>query len=145
MEKATFSVEFYEGFIFMGNLADSVAQEKTRNIHKVRPSIKRLGEKGVERLILQIFTLISANEYNASHVADQHGISKASLSRFAGSMWFEKTEEDDFEIPDLWKNTAKILAGNPTFMKTVINSGYAGVLKNVLDMIKPKKGHDNDG
>ena len=97
-------------------------------------------------MILQIFTLLSAGEFNASRVADQYGISKATLSRFAGNMWFEKTEgEDNFKIPDLWRNTAKILAGNPTFMETVITSGLVGELEDVLDMIKRKRGKGNDG
>ncbi len=139
------SVEFYEGFGFVGSLADTVAQEKIKNIDELRPGIKKLGKRNIERLILQIFSKLSAGEYEAARLAEQYGISKATFSRFAGSKWVEKIGDTDVVIiPDLWRNTAKILAGDPAFMETVLTSGFACKLEELLAYIKNQEGKKND-
>ena len=138
-------VEFYEGFGFVGSLADTVAQEKIENIDELRPGIKKLGKRTIERLVLQIFSRISAGEYEAVRLAEQYGISKATFSRFAGSRWVEKIGDTDVvKIPDLWRNTAKILAGSRVFMETVLTSGFTCKLEEILAYIKNQKGKKND-
>jgi len=138
------SVEFREGFIFTGSLADSVAQEKVEKIDSLRPAIKRLGGERLERLILQIFLAVAEGDYQASRIAEQYGISKATLSRFAGSTWFEKIEDNEsVTVPDLWTNTAQILAGNPDFMEIVLNSGIVSRFKEVLRLIDTNRGKKN--
>ena len=105
---------------------------------------RKLGKRNIERLILQIFSAVSAGEYMVTHIANQYGISKAALSRFAGSTWFEKIDADEsVMIPDLWKNTAHILAGNPAFMETILTSKMAGRFKEVLRLIDPDQGNTN--
>ena len=144
-EDAASSVEFYEGFGFVGSLADTVAQEKIENIDELRPGIKNLGKRTIERLILQIFSRLLAGEYNAGKIAKKYGISKATFSRFAGSKWVEKIGDTDVVIiPDLWRNTAKILTGNPAFMETVLTSGFACKLKEILTYIKNQEGKKNE-
>ena len=144
-EDAASSVEFYEGFGFVGSLADTVAQEKIENIDELRPGIKKLGKRTIERLVLQIFSRISAGEYEAVRLAEQYGISKATFSRFAGSRWVEKIGDTDVvKIPDLWRNTAKILAGSRVFMETVLTSGFTCKLEEILAYIKNQKGKKND-
>jgi len=134
-------LEMEEGRTFVRNLAEAVAEEKSETIDTLRPAIGRLGKKGVKNLVLQIFSDISREDYQITRLAQQYGISKASLSRFAGSTWFEKTETDeDAVIPDLWKNTAKVLAGSPDFMETVAATGFAGNLAWVLDRVEGTKG-----
>ena len=135
------SQEFYEGFGTVGSLADAVAQEKVENIHELRPSIKALGGRALERLILQIFSALSGGDYEASRLADQYQISRPTFSRFAGSKWFEKKGDHEVAtIPDLWRNTAQILRGNPVFMETVLTCGVAGGLEEVLDLIERERG-----
>jgi len=52
-------------------------------------------------------------------------------------MWFEKTgDNESVTMPDLWQNTAGVLAGNHVFMETVLTSGVAGKLEEVLGLIK---------
>jgi hypothetical protein len=144
-EEGPFSLEFYEGFAFTGSLADTVAQEKARNIQNLRPAMRRMGRRNLERCVLQIFSALAAGDYNATRVAEQYGISKAALSRFAGTAWFEKTKErESVRIPDLWRNTAMVLAGNPVFMETVLTSGVAGTLEEVLGLIKSEEREGND-
>ena len=125
-----------EGHMFGRNLADAVAQEKTENIEKLRPAIRELGQDTVKKLIMQIFSEIEQDDYELTKMAWQYGISKATLSRFAGSSWFEKMDGvQTVTVPDLWKNTAGVLAENPVFLDTVLASGFEDKLKEVLGHI----------
>ncbi len=135
------SIEFYDGLAFVGSLAETVAQEKVWNIKRLRPAIRKLGGEKIELLILQIFADLTESEYDAGQIAKKYGISKATFSRFSGSKWVEKIGDTDFvKIPDLWRNTAKILAGNPVFMETVLTSGFAGKLEEILAFVESQEG-----
>lgn len=139
------SIESLEGHMFGRNLAYAVAHKKIKNIHKLRPAIRKLGRKELKQLILKIFSEIEHGDYDITRVAEEYGISKATLSRFAGSTWFEKMQANNLiTIPDLWKNTAKILGQNPVFMETVITSGFAVQLEEALRIIEEDKGKRND-
>ena len=133
------AVKFMESHMFVSGLSTAVAQKKVEEIHELRPGIATLGEKSLERMILQIFSDLSNDDYKAARIADLYGISKPTLSRFAGSQWFKKMGENKKNvIPVLWENTANILAENDEFMETVVASGIAGELKKVLEMINSK-------
>ena len=135
---------WWEGHQFVENLGKAVAARKAQNIEQLRPGIKIIGTYSVEQMVLQIFTDLSNDQYELSEIAAKYGISKATMSRFAGSKWFERIEgEKSVEIPDLWRNTANILAENAAFMEMVLNTGYAGELKKVLDRIEPVKDEKN--
>jgi hypothetical protein len=144
IEQGAHSIELQEGHNFVNDLAKAVATDKLENIDSLRPAIKKLGKKKLEQLILQIFSELSKGEYNLSQIAKQYGISKSTLSRFAGSQWSENRENTEVTIiPDLWQNTAKILSGNPVFMETVLISGVAGEVEKVLTLIKDQEGSGN--
>ena len=139
------SLEVYDGYGIVKRLADIVAQEKVENMHELRPSIKALGGRTLKRLILQIFSDLSSGDYETSRLADQYSISRSTYSRFAGSKWLEKKGDDEVTaIPDLWRNTAQVLRGNPVFMETVLICGVAGGLEEVLDLIERERGSGND-
>jgi hypothetical protein len=139
------SIETQEGRMFARNLADAVAREKAENIDNLRPAIKGLGKESLRNLILQIFSEIEHDEYNLTRVASRYGLSKASLSRFAGSSWFEKMAgTQTVNVPDLWKNTAGLLAENSIFMDTVLASGYAGKLKTCWKSSAGRGGKKNE-
>jgi hypothetical protein len=139
-------VELNDGLVFTNNLAEAVSKEKVKNIHKLRPAIRKLGGEKVKHLILQIFTDLSEYEYDPGHIANEYGISKATFSRFAGSKWIEKIgNANAVKIPDLWRNTAKILAGSPVFMETVLTSGFACEIKEVITTIESREGKKNNG
>jgi hypothetical protein len=134
------SLESQEGRGFAYNLAATVAQEKAQNWENLRSAIRALGNEHIKGLITRIFSDIENGEYLLTRLASQYGISKATLSRFAGSSWFEKTgRHQTVTVPDLWKNTAGVLAENPVFMDTVITSGFAGRLDEVLAIIEGKR------
>lgn len=135
------AIEAKEGYVFVRKLAEAVAEEKSERVATLRPAIGKLGKDGVKELVLQIFSEIDREDYQVSRLAGQYGISKAALSRFAGSAWSGRAEVDDsVEIPDLWKNTAQILAAEPIFMETVASTGFSGTLEWVLSHIGEKEG-----
>jgi hypothetical protein len=139
-------IELNESIMFVNKLADDVVREKVRNIRRLRPGIKKLGAKTIETLILRIFSDLWQGDYKAARIAELYGISKATLSRFAGNNWFEKKRDnDDFQIPDLWRNTAGILAGNQEYMQIVLASGVAGKLEKILEYIEPLNKKTNVG
>lgn len=121
------------------SLAQAVAEEKSTNIQQQRRSIRNLGKEKLKQLILCIFNDIGYEDYRDGSIANDYDISKATFSRFAGSKWFEKIGGTEVvTIPDLWKNTAKILAGKPAFMETVVTSGVARRLEEILCLVEPK-------
>ena len=137
-------IDFHEGLMFVNELAKQVAGEVVRDIDRLRPAIKRLGRDAIEQLILQIFSDLACGKYVAARRADQYGISKATFTRFAGGTWTAKSEKSGMsEVPDLWMHTAKILAGNPLFMETVLSCGVAANLKKVMGIIDPKGGQED--
>lgn len=139
------AIEFFDGLVFVGSLAEAVGKEKVKNINELRPAIRKLGEEKVERLILQIFSDLMKNDFNAGKIAKKYGLSKSTVSRFAGSKWVEKIGDTDAVIiPGLWRNTAKILVGNPAFMEAVLTSGFACKLKEILAYIKKQEGKKNE-
>jgi hypothetical protein len=139
------SITIQEEQMFGRRLAVTVAREKAKNPKKLRPSIRKLGKQSVEQFILQIFTEIECDDYDITRMAKQYGISTAALSRFAGSTWYEKMGTDEpVRVPDLWKNTARVLAGNPIFMQTVLESRIAGRFEEVLRLIKTQKVERDD-
>lgn len=138
------SIEFKEGRIFTQNLSKFVAKEKAENLVRLRPGIKKLGKTVVMRMILDIFRAIEHDKYEVTQIANKYGVSKATLSRFAGSTWFEKIENNEsVVVPDLWKNTAQVLAGNPVFMEMILTSSIVDRFEEILKLIKNNGGKKN--
>ena len=138
------SIEMDQGRTFVNRLSTAVAKKKSQNIERLRPGIAKLGKNIVERMILQIFSDVSEGDYQVTRIASTYGISKPTLSRFAGSQWFKNYEnKEKLEIPDLWRNTAKTLSGSPEFIETVINSDTGANIKNLLSLVNRKRGKKN--
>ena len=151
MGKESSPTEQNESQMFVGGLSEAVARRKVEEIQELRPSIAKLGKKTITVMILQIFSDLSVGAYSVTETADQYGVSKPTFSRFAGNKWFEKIEQfenvgdiKNIVIPDLWKNTAEILAENPYFLERVLDFGFADILKTVIEMIKIEKEKAND-
>ncbi|PKN62629.1 MAG: hypothetical protein CVU57_23560 [Deltaproteobacteria bacterium HGW-Deltaproteobacteria-15] len=138
-----------EGRLFVQQLAQVVAEEKSEGVNDLRPAISKIGKDAVKELVLQIFFELDQDDYRLTPLAEKYGISKAALSRFAGSKWFEKADTNDeandkVEIPDLWKNTAQVLAADPMFLETVASTGFSGCLEWVLSRIEDKEGESDE-
>jgi hypothetical protein len=111
------------------SLAIVVADEKARNIHEQRRSIRNLGEEKLKHLILRIFEDIKYDDYQDKEIAIDFGLSKATFSRFAGSDW-AKTKST---IPDLWLNTAKVLTQHDGFKQIALKAGYLKEVETTLE------------
>ena len=94
------------------SLAEVVAEEKAHNIEKQRPAIRALGKETLKQLILRIFDGIVDTHYSDGKVAEDFGLSRGTLSRFAGSHWGKKEGNPP---PDLWKNMGQVLLKNCHF------------------------------
>ena len=111
-------------------LAEHVAQEKAQDISNQRPAIKKLGPQKLEKLVRRIFEDLDADEYEQKKVADQFGLSTATLSRFAGSSWREMASEANF-VPDLWRNTAQVISQIPVFRDVAQEAGMLGPIEAI--------------
>ena len=100
-------------------MAIAVADEKARNISFQRPSIRELGQDRLRSMVLEIFDALQEDEIEDGRMADKYGLSKATFSRFAGVRW----QDGNGIIPDLWCNTAHVLAGHPVFNEAAQESG----------------------
>ena len=116
----------------------TVAQEKVRNIDKMRPAIRALGKESLYAMILRIFDVINGGRYEDIRIANEFGLSKATFSRFAGNKWSERIDDESTQIPDLWQNMAKIMASEPDFMELAMNAGIMPKLKRVIGIIGAK-------
>ena len=79
-------------------------------------------------MIRRIFLDLSDDRYNEAELARRFGLSKATVSRFAGSRWLERSRDGDVAVPDLWANTAHVLARYGPFVEA---AEQAGVWKRV--------------
>jgi len=97
-------------------LSEVVAAEKAVNIASQRPAIRNLGPDRLKRMIHNVFESLLSEQYTEAAIAGNFGLSTATFSRFAGSRWSNGTDEiDPVNVPDLWRNTAHILANHPQF------------------------------
>lgn len=105
-------------------LAGFVAQEKAENIADQRPTIRDLGPSRLKNLVTTVFESIAEDRYHAERIAGEYDLSKATFSRFAGSRWASDDDTlSDRDIPDLWRNTAHVLASHDDFVDVAKQAG----------------------
>jgi hypothetical protein len=119
-------------------LGETVAREKAANIDELRPAIRKLGPEMLSSLILRIFKDLEDGVYEDNRIATAFGLSKATFSRFAGSDWSKKIDKKAVSIPDLWLNTANILASDSAFMEIALSAGVLPKLQRILKMGRTK-------
>ncbi|MEX2389207.1 MAG: hypothetical protein WD534_15120 [Phycisphaeraceae bacterium] len=114
-------------------LADTVAAEKSARIDELRPSIRQLGEDRLRALVREIFQQLGDETYHPASVARAFGMSKAAMSRFAGLRWTGASESAAPRIPDLWANTAQVLAEYRPFREAAESVGIWQEVRRTLD------------
>jgi hypothetical protein len=115
---------FVEEEMSTHGLAGFVAEEKAENIADQRPTIRALGPSRLRKLIMTVFDSLAEDRFNAERIAMDYGLSKATFSRFAGSRWAGGDDiADGGDIPDLWRNTAHVLAGHEDFVTAARQAG----------------------
>ena len=115
---------------FGTELSQLVAKEKSADIENQRRSIRKLGKKNLKRLVLRIFKDIESGSFQDQQVAKDFGLSKSTFSRFAGSRWQSSGTDT---IPDLWLNTAQVLASHEDFKAAAIEAGVYADVKKILN------------
>ena len=129
---------------FLIDLASSVATRKVENLELLRPAIRKLGGRIIKSLIFRIFEDLSDDDFHEAKIAKDYGISKT-FSRFAGSQW-HKNDMERTTVPDLWRNTAIVMAQSDAFLDKVFESGFKGGLERILNTVKPRPQKDlNNG
>ncbi len=119
--------------ISIKGLAGAIAEEKAGNVDGLRPSIRALGKSALRALVQRVFDDLASECFELSAVASEFGLSKATLSRFAGTKWSaRKGREEASSIPDLWRNTAQTLAGHPEFVEAAKAAGVWPRIESVL-------------
>ena len=117
------------------SLPEFVAREKAMSIDLQRPAIAALGKRALERLVLDIFENLDGREKPDEDIARKYGLSKAALSRFAGSTW--PRNGDSTNTPDLWRNTAHVLSTVPEFIDVAERAGVAKCAKTIAVRREP--------
>jgi hypothetical protein len=115
-------------------LSKTVANEKARNLKRQRPAIRALGPDKLRALVLRIFEDLLQELYEQNKVAKEFGLSISTMSRFSGCDW-RKAEGDPNRIPDLWRNTAQVIAKSGRFTEMAKKSKVFG---HVLHMLHPE-------
>ena len=115
--------------ISVQGLARIIADEKALNLRQQRPAIQAIGKKRLHELILEIFEDLSSGQYDEKRLAKAFTISRATLSRFAGSRWKLTTGHP---IPDLWRNTAQTLANHKWLKEAAQDAGVWPQVEEVL-------------
>lgn len=101
-------------------LARTVAHEKAQTPERLRTSIAALGPERIKSLILGIFEDMIQGTYHPASTARRFGLHKSTLTRFAAARWHPG---DDRPVPDLWLNTAQVLASQPRFAAALEEAG----------------------
>lgn len=115
--------------ITIRGLAKVVAEEKAHTLSRQRPAIRALGKPDLRRLVLRIFEDLSQECYRDHEVAQAFHLSKATFSRFAGSLWDRHAHGP---IPDLWANAARVLACHEPFAEAAREIGIWPQVRHVL-------------
>ena len=122
-------------------LAAVVAGEKAENLEAQRPSIKVLGGPTVKRLVETVFESLATNQHKAETIARTFGLSKATFSRFAGCHWRRDSgASGESAVPDLWRNTAHILASCEEFVAVARQAGVWDRIRRVIGAADSQEG-----
>jgi len=115
-------------------LVELVATEKAENIKRQRTSIRRLGQERLKKLIHTIFARLADGQYVEKDIANSFNISSATMSRFAGSRWKQSCDDTFMPyVPDLWRNTAHMLADHVDFAKAAQKCGVWKRVRRILN------------
>jgi hypothetical protein len=101
-------------------LVRTVASEKASAPGRLRRSIAELGPERIKQLVLRIFGDVLAGTYHPSAVAKDFALHKSVMTRFAAARW---QPGDAGPVPDLWSNTAQVLASRPRFRAALEEAG----------------------
>lgn len=130
------SIDLYEDIepvSFVDDLATAVANEKADTIDFQRPAIQALGPDKLKELIHRIFEGITGGNLKAQSLAKEFALSDAAFSRFASTRWSRRSKLRFSNVPDLWSNTAGVLASNPDFAEAASRAGVLATIRQISE------------
>ena len=95
---------------------------------RLRPSIRKLGTKNIRELVFTILESYLEDKSKDSNIIRRFGLSKASFSRFAGRDW-----QKSCNVPDLWRNLAKVMLRDIQFIEAAARLGIKDMLHTILN------------
>ena len=104
-----------------------VVQLKDLEFEDLRPGIQNLGREGVRELVVEIMESNALGKYKQNKIAKAKGLSKSTISRFAGTKW----ELDQNRVPDLWQNAIQVILAKPEFIEIAAENGLERVINEL--------------
>ena len=101
-------------------LAKATGRRKLAEFSKLPRSIRALGRRRLYQLIIRIFKDLADGCFSLTNLAKEFGMSKASLSRFAGTMW---DGNGAGYVPLLFRNAAGVLADYAPWVEAAKSAG----------------------
>ena len=118
------------------NFFKMIASEKSNNSNLLRPSIRKLGETMIHQLVLRILNSGGYGDSTDATIAEEFGLPVATYSRFAGIDWMKS---DALDVPDLWRNIAKVVTSDPVFQEAAVENRVMGVINLILNQRRKNK------
>ena len=121
--------EEYTEYPTLEGIIQKIVQRKEQEFDQLRAGIRKLGIRRMKQLVRDILDAVTDGAYNLSDMARKYGLSKATLSRFAGNTW----ESDDAASPDLWKNSMQVILQNTPMLEMAAEAGIKEALSVLLE------------
>ena len=106
-----------------------IVQRKDIEFDELRPGIQNLGRDRMKELVAQILEGIAEGTFEQNKTANKFGVSKPTMSRFAGSNW----DIDKNNVPDLWRNAMRVILTQPEFLEAAAETGLYEVIKKLTE------------
>jgi hypothetical protein len=90
-------------------------------------------------MIVEIFQRLIDGDDNDLWIGQKYGLSKATFSRFAGNKW-SKDLSGGPRIPDLWRNTARVVNSVPPFREVATELGILPLVQKIVKSIAEHEG-----
>lgn len=122
-----------DGHPLAQTLGQTVAAEKVNKLEEQRPAVQVLGADRLKQLIVRAFEALDCGDASDSALAKEFGLSKATFSRFAGSQWHRGELTGEKGVPDLWRNTAHVMARHPYFKDVAREVGVWPQIQEIIE------------
>ena len=124
-----------------------IASEKAATIGQQRRAIRALGPEKLKTLVVTVLENVINPSTSDSAIATQFGISKGTLSRFAGRDWRKNRGLDATNgVPDLYRNVSHLMGRTPRFIEAAKRAGIWDELDRIRqENAGPRLGSVGDG
>lgn len=111
------------------DICERIVERKEQEFDQLRAGIRKLGIPRMKQLVRDILESVTDGAYNLSETAEKYGLSKATLSRFAGNTW----ESGDAASPDLWENSMQVILQDTPMLEMAAEAGIKEALSVLME------------